>query len=72
MKITKTEKIWIALTVIFYVIYNMPGLPKYGDQVGAMVHGVILLAAMWLTVFIGTKMVYKIYPLKEEQKEDNK
>lgn len=71
MRITKTEKIWIALTVIFYIIYNIPGFPKYGDQVGAMLHGVILLVAMWLTVFIGAKMVYKLYPLKE-QKEDNK
>lgn len=72
MKITKTEKVWILLTVIFYVLYNLPGVPSYGDKVGTMLHAALTLIPLWVIVFLGTARVFKIYQLKENNKGDNK
>lgn len=69
MKITKMEKIWILLTAIFYVLYNLPGVPKFGDQVGAMVHALLTVVPLWIIVFVGTAKVYKIYALKDDDKK---
>lgn len=72
MKITKTEKIWILLTAIFYVLYNLPGVPPYGEKVPAMVHALLTVLPLWIVVFIGTSRVFKIYQLKDDEKGDNK
>ena len=48
MKFTKFEKIWLALTVIFYVLYNLPGVPKYGDSTGTFIHGILTVVPIWI------------------------
>ena len=35
----KTEKWWLALVVFFYVLYNLPGVPPYGNAHAAILHG---------------------------------
>jgi len=66
MKVTKAEVIWLVLTIIFYVLYNLPGVPAYYDQVGAMVHAIVTVGPLWVVVFVGTKIVYKKYELRKE------
>ena len=69
MRVSKGEKIWIILTVIFYVLYNIPGLPAHGDQMGAMIHAILTVGPLWVVVFVGTKLIYKKYPLKDQKGE---
>ena len=66
MKITKTEKIWLALTVLFYVLYNLPGVPPYGQAVLTIVHGLLTVLPLWVIVYIGLARVYKIYTLRDD------
>ncbi|MCI9121129.1 MAG: hypothetical protein HFG00_06340 [Oscillibacter sp.] len=66
MKITKTEKIWLALTVLFYVLYNLPGVPPYGQAVPTIVHGLLTVLPLWVIVYIGLARVYKIYTLRDD------
>ena len=66
MKITKTEKIWLALTVLFCVLYNLPGVPPYGQAVPTIVHGLLTVLPLWVIVYIGLARVYKIYTLRDD------
>jgi len=66
MKVTKAEVIWLVLTIVFYFLYNLPGVPAYYDQVGAMVHAIATVGPLWVIVFVGTKIVYKKYELRKE------
>ncbi|MDO4554185.1 MAG: hypothetical protein Q4B70_03455 [Lachnospiraceae bacterium] len=70
MKITKVEKIWLLIVVVLYVIYNIPGFPKYGDSFMCLVSGLILVGGIWVVIYIGMSKVYKIQKLKEEEEED--
>lgn len=72
MRITKAEKIWLFLTVLFYVLYNLPGVPPYGAKIPAMVHALLTVLPLWIVVFAGTAKIFKIYELKEPQKEEGK
>ena len=67
MKITKTEKIWILITSLFFLLYNIPGFPAYGDKVSAMVHALLTVLPLWITVFIGAKKIFNIYELRDEE-----
>lgn len=66
MKVTKTEKIWLIATVVFYVLYNLPGVPPYGQAVPTIVHGLLTVLPLWIIVYIGLSKVYKIYALRED------
>lgn len=48
-----TEKWWLALTVGFFVLYNFPGLPEYGDALGAFWHGGLTLIPLWIVIYVG-------------------
>ena len=65
MKITKTEKIWLALTVIFYVLYNFPGIPGYYDAKGLIVHALLTVLPLWIVVYVGLIRVLRKYRLKK-------
>ena len=68
MKISKNEKVWLIVVVILYLLYNLPGFPKYGQPVPTVIHGAITVIAIWIAVYIGLGKVYKEYPLNEEEK----
>ena len=59
MKIGRTEKIWLASVLFFWVFYNFPGFPPYGSFVGTV-----------LSVYIGCKLTEKEYPLIEDEEQD--
>ncbi len=49
----KTEKWWLALVVVFYLLYNLPGIPAFGDAVGALWHGALTLIPLWIIIYGG-------------------
>ncbi len=69
MKILKAEKIWLALCVLGYLFYNLPGFPKYGDMRMCIIHGVISLIWVWAANYIGVAIINKIYRLKDQNEE---
>lgn len=65
MKITKTEKIWLALTVLFFALYNLPGVPGYNDAKGLIIHGLLTVVPLWICVYVGLFKVLRKYRLKK-------
>lgn len=65
MKITKTEKTWLFLTVLFYVLYNIPGVPAYLDAKGLLIHGALTVIPLWICVYVGLVKVLRKYRLKK-------
>ena len=59
MKIGRTEKIWLASVLFFWVFYNFPGFPPYGSETACIIHGLIS--------FVGT--VLSVYPLIEDEEQ---
>lgn len=66
MKLTKTEKIWMIVTTVLYILYNLPGVPPYGEAVPTLVHAALTVLPLWIVVYIGLSRVYKIYKLRED------
>lgn len=66
MKFTKTEKIWLAVVILFFVLYNLPFVPKYNHSVAAIVHALITLIPLWIAVYVGLVKVCRIYRLRED------
>ena len=67
MKITKTEKIWLLLTVLFYGLYNLPGVPAYGNSRGMFIHALLTIVPIWILAYAGMARVYKIYKIKDQE-----
>ena len=67
MKITKAEKIWLALTVVFYILYNLPGVPPYGEAVPTIIHALLTVLPLWIIAYAGMTRIYKIYKLRDEE-----
>ena len=65
MKITKAEKIWLFLTVLFYGLYNIPGIPAYLDAKGLLIHGALTVIPLWICVYMGLVKVLRKYRLKK-------
>lgn len=66
MKVTRTEKIWLALTVLFFALYNLPGVPGYGDARGLLIHALLTVLPLWGCVYIGLFRVLRLYRLKKK------
>lgn len=66
----KMEKWWLALIVIFYVLYNLPGVPKYGDAPGAIWHGVLTIIPLWIISYAGMFMLHRQRKLKQNVSAD--
>lgn len=64
MKLTKAEKIWIAVVVIFYFLYNLPFFPKYYMPKAAILHMIITVIPLWIAIYIG---FFKICRGKEKK-----
>ncbi len=69
MKTTKSERLWLIATAIFYILYNIPGVPAMGDAQGMLVHGVLTVVPLWILAYAGMNRVYKVYKLKEQNKD---
>jgi amino acid permease len=65
----KTEKWWLGLIVLFYVLYNLPGVPKYGDPHAAILHGVLTVLPIWIVCYAGLIILNKQRRLKEVDAE---
>lgn len=68
MRITKSERIWLALSVLFYALYNIPGVPAYENPRGMLIHGVLTVLPLWIVTYVGMKKVYSVYKLKDQKK----
>jgi hypothetical protein len=55
----KTEKWWLGLTVLFYVLYNFPGIPAYGNAQAALWHGALTLIPLWVIIYVGYFKIMK-------------
>lgn len=71
MKIGRTEKLWLAAVFFFWVFYNFPGFPAYGDIKGCIIHGIISFVGTFLSVFVGCKLTEREYPLKEDDESNS-
>lgn len=69
MRITKSERLWLVVTAIFYILYNIPGVPALGDAQGMLVHGALTVVPLWILAYVGMNRVYKVYKLKEQKSE---
>ena len=70
MKIGRTEKCWLAAVFFFWVFYNFPGFPAYGNETACIVHGLISFIGTVLSVYIGCKLTEKEYPLIEDEEQE--
>lgn len=70
MKIGRTEKLWLAAVLFFWVFYNFPGFPAYGDETGCIGHGIISFVGTFLSVYVGCKLTEQEYPLIEDEEEE--
>lgn len=61
MKFTKTEKVWLAVVVLFYILYNLPMVPSYDSPIGTLVHALLTLVPLWVSVYIGLFKVARTY-----------
>lgn len=53
-----TEKWWLILVVLFYVLYNFPGFPAYGNAKTAIWHGILTLIPLWAAIYWGLFRVF--------------
>lgn len=72
MKITKTEKIWLAVVIIFYACYNLPFVPAYGLARATIVHAAVTLIPLWIAIYVGFAKVCRIYRLRDMKKKRDK
>lgn len=70
MKITKTEWIWLIVTAVLYIAYNLPGVPAYEQPVPTLIHAAFTVLPLWIVSYIFMSRVYKIYKIRDEKKED--
>lgn len=67
MKITKTEKRWLAAVILFFALYNLPFAPDYGDPEGALIHAVLTLVPLWVCIYAGLRKVFCIYRIRNQK-----
>ncbi|MGM9612738.1 MAG: hypothetical protein ACI3XZ_04470 [Butyricicoccus sp.] len=70
MKVTKTEKRWLFAVVLFYVLYNLPTVPGYGDPHGLLIHAALTIIPLWVCIYIGLVKVFRIYRIRTETKKE--
>lgn len=68
-KLRRTEIIWLVAVTVFYLLYNLPGVPRYGDAPGMMLHAVLTIIPVWVAVYIGLIRVNRLEALRDDQSE---
>lgn len=68
----RTEKWWLGLTVLFYALYNLPGVPAYGDANAALWHGFLTIVPLWVVVYVGMITINRQRKLRKmpDQREE--
>ncbi|QDR82514.1 hypothetical protein [Sporomusa termitida] len=61
----KTEKWWLGLTVLFFTLYNIPGLPAYGNANAALWHGALTIIPLWIVVYGGMAVLSRQRRLRQ-------
>ena len=76
MKITKTEGIWLIITTILYIAYNIPGVPPYNQPTATLIHAALTVLPIWVITYIFLHISAKpkeddehIYGQAEKRKE---
>lgn len=65
MKLTKAEIIWLGSTILFFALYNLPGVPGYHSERGLILHGLLTVVPLWICVYAGLFKVLHKYRLKK-------
>ena len=68
----KTERIWLACVVFFYICYNLPLVPVYGAAFPTLLHSLLTLVPLWISVYVGLFMVCRKYRLKDHTEIDGR
>jgi hypothetical protein len=69
MKLLKSEKLWIAAVATFFVLYNLPGVPAYGDARGLLIHALVTVLPLWIAVYVGLEKMGKVWQLRDEEQK---
>ncbi|MDO4975898.1 MAG: hypothetical protein Q4E53_01435 [Eubacteriales bacterium] len=65
----KVERIWLCSVIFFYICYNLPMIPKYGQQFPMLLHSLLTLVPLWISVYVGLICVCRLYPLRKKEKK---
>lgn len=49
----RSEKRWAAATIFLFLLYNLPGVPTYGDAAGLAIHGILTVVPLWVITYAG-------------------
>lgn len=66
----KIEKWWLGLIVLFFVLYNLPGVPAYHDQKAMLIHGALTIIPLWLVAYGGMIILHKQRRLRQNADSD--
>lgn len=66
----RTEKWWLISVVLFFLLYNMPGVPPYGSINGALWHGALTLIPLWICIYGGLYLTTKQRKLANVHHQD--
>lgn len=67
MKISTTEKRWLLAVLLFYVLYNLPFVPRYGDARGLLIHAALTLVPLWASIYVGLVRVFRSRRLRSKE-----
>lgn len=65
MKISKEEKIWLISVLTFFILYNLPYVPPYGNAAATIIHAIVTVIPLWISIYVGFVRVCRIYRLKD-------
>lgn len=69
MKLLKIEKWWLIVGIALYAIYNIPGIPAYGDLKGAVIWNVASVILIWAANYGFNAKVSKVYRPRKTTEE---
>lgn len=69
MKITKTEWIWLIITTVLYIAYNLPGVPPYDQPTATLIHAALTVLPIWVITYVFLPKINHLYKLRDDNKE---
>lgn len=67
MKISKTEWIWLIITAVLYIAYNLPGVPAYEQPIPTIIHALVTVLPLWVISYVFLPKVFKMYKIKDKE-----
>jgi hypothetical protein len=43
----------LGFVILFFVLYNLPGVPHLGDPHATIIHGALTILPLWIVVYVG-------------------